>query len=198
MTLPAKPILQALGSIPSATFVETGSYHGSGIHIAIQSGFTKIISIEPVKEFFDICAEKFSSQIKNGSVELVLGSSEQKLGEVIGKIDTPIVYWLDGHYQGGESEAKNCPLADEVSAIIGRGVGASDVIMIDDIRLLKVSSAWRGHETDLASELGKLIISSPGHMGLFVRGHIAADVFLLVPRWLVGAHPSIFDRQLNQ
>ena len=129
-------------------------------------------------------------------MKLILGSSEENLLGAINEIDTPIVYWLDGHFAGAESDAKNCPMQDEVDSILSRGIASSDVVMIDDIRLLKESSAWKGHETDLESELGKLMLASPGHMGLFLRGLKAADVFVLVPRWMVGAHPHLFDRQL--
>ena len=196
MPLPAKRILDALATIPSATFVETGSYHGSGIHYSHQAGFTKVVSIEPVEEFYELCSKKFAEQITKGSIKLVLGSSEEKLSEVISQIDSPIVYWLDGHFQGADSSAKNCPLSDEVDSILSRGIFPSDVVMVDDIRLIREPGSWKGHDTNLETELGRLILAAPDHMGLFLKGLVEADIFTLIPRWFAGLHSDLFDRQL--
>ena len=182
MTLPKMEILEEFSSIPDVTFFETGTYTGTGINQAMKAGFSRVISLEPVEEFHQNCVKKFSERISNGTLRLVWGSSEDKFYDEIKSIKTPIVYWLDGHFQGGDSEAKNCPLQEEVAAILERGIRPNDVIMIDDVRLIKNQTSWKGHETDLCKELGKLSLNAPNHVSLFVTGHVESDVFILVPK----------------
>ena len=193
MTLPKMEILQELSAIPDVTFFETGTYTGTGVNQAIKAGFSRVISLEPVEEYHNNCLQKFSNRIDSGIVKLILGSSEEKLYDEIKHIKSPIVYWLDGHFQGGESDAKNCPFEDEVEAILKRGIFENDVIMVDDIRLIKDSTAWRGHDTDFFRELGKLCVKAPMHASLFVSGHVESDVFMLVPKSIAANSNHLFS-----
>ena len=76
-------ILEEFCSIPEVTFFETGTYTGTGINQATKAGFSRVISLEPVEEFYQNCVKKFSERITNGTVRLVWGSSEDKLYDEI-------------------------------------------------------------------------------------------------------------------
>ena len=74
-------------------FVETGSYTGGGIATALDAGFKRVLSIEIQPSYHQMCKKKFNERKE---VELILGDSALKLGEVIKGIDEPITFWLDG------------------------------------------------------------------------------------------------------
>lgn len=161
-------------------FIETGTYTGGGVSTGLRAGYEKVISIEAVSEFHLNCRKKFEKEIGDGRVELLLGDS----GTVIGQLspEGPAVYWLDAHFQGVEAEfdADNCPLDQELDAIIKRG-NPDDVVLIDDLRLLINPKAWRGHNVEIERSLGRLMRAFPDHVAFFVDGHIPRDVFALMP-----------------
>ena len=196
MARPDERIMEAFASIPSAVFVETGTSHGGGVKAALEVGFTRVVSIEPVTEYYEECFEKFRKKIKQKKVKLIHGASEDHLAAAISCIDSPIVYWLDGHLQSIDSDASHCPLAEEVKAILDKKIGDSDVVMVDDIRMLKRQRAWQGHQVNIRNVLGELVLAAPNHMSLFLRGYQQADVFVLMPRWLLSQYCHLFDRQV--
>jgi hypothetical protein len=118
------------------SFIETGSYLGDGIQLAIDSGFLNIYSIELGHHLHDICKKRFSKQ---SNVKLILGDSSDKLRELLNENpNTPFTYWLDGHYSEGITSRgkKDCPLKEELEAILSRGVNG-ELIYIDDMRYYK-------------------------------------------------------------
>jgi hypothetical protein len=117
-------------------FIETGSYLGDGIQLAINSGFSKIYSIELGPHLHEICKKRFENQ---SNVNLILGDSAEKLKELLEENpNTPFTYWLDGHYSAGITVRgkKDCPLNEELEAILSRGVNG-ELIYIDDMRYYK-------------------------------------------------------------
>lgn len=117
-------------------FIETGSFMGNGIQLAIESGFSKIFSIELSEELYKNCLKKFSN---NKNVNLILGDSSIKLKELLEQNpDIPFTYWLDGHYSEGVTAKgeKDCPLYEELKAILSRNVNG-ELIYIDDMRIYK-------------------------------------------------------------
>jgi HSP90 family molecular chaperone len=60
-------------------FIETGSYLGDGIQLAIDSGFSKIYSIELGPHLYEGCKRRFANQ---PNVNLILGDSSEKLKEL--------------------------------------------------------------------------------------------------------------------
>jgi len=196
MSRPNQRFLSAFASIPGAVFVETGTFRGGGVRAALRAGFETVISIEPADAHYRECCARFADQRRSGQVVLIHGPSEERLEGAIADIDRPIVYWLDGHFLGVETGAMNCPIPAEVDVILGRGIAADDVIMIDDVRLLKNNAAWRGHQTDAAREFGRLILAAPGHAALFLDGYTAADIFALAPRSFVSRYPALFGPEM--
>jgi hypothetical protein len=132
-------------------FIETGSYYGDGIQLALNSGFDKIYSIELSKDLYNHCVSRFSNF---GKVEILLGDSSIKLKEILEKNpNVPFTYWLDGHYSGGVTARgeKDCPLKEELECILSRDI-EGELIYIDDMR------HYRNHE-DIDLEYIKNLIN---------------------------------------
>lgn len=127
--------------------VETGTRYGDMIH-AMLPYFDRLISIELGEDLFETAQQRFAREPK---VELLLGDSAQKLPELLPTLSEPVLFWLDGHYSGGDTAKGNqaTPISEELSAILKRahddpqGVGRS-VILIDDARCF---GTWRGYPT---------------------------------------------------
>lgn len=117
-------------------FIETGSYIGNGIDLALYSGFNTIYSIELSQHYYDMCVEKFKN---NPNVNLIFGDSYYKLEELLDQHPyVPFTYWLDGHYSEGDTAhgVFSTPLIKELETILKRNV-YGELIYIDDMRYYK-------------------------------------------------------------
>jgi Nodulation protein Z (NodZ) len=200
MSRPDRRFFEIFSKIKNVTFLETGTYKGGGIEEAISCGFDRIISIEAVKSLYQECSNRFKEEITNGKVLLLHGDSKDKLPEAIRDITTPIVFWLDAHYQGIDADysVKNCPLDDEITYICEiREKNDLDVILIDDVRLLTKKTSWKGHDVVFEKIIGKLLLAYPNHTMFFINGFAKNDVLTLVPNRLalnvISIHNSIND-----
>lgn len=112
-------------------FIETGSYEGMGISAALDAGYKKIISIEISEFYLNLCKDKFKD---NPQVELILGDSSEILGDIINNIDDKMVFWLDGHYSGGDKPKGKylSPLLQELEFIKNHPI-KNHTILIDDV-----------------------------------------------------------------
>lgn len=122
-------------------FVETGTHHGDGVQIAINSGFEKVLSIECSKSFYDECVNRFKDDSR---VQLFHGDSSVDLEKMIKDIDERITFWLDAHYQWNDPQQLisehpghgKIPLVDELTQIKNHPV-KDHIIMIDDLPSLE-------------------------------------------------------------
>ena len=129
------------------TFVETGAYHGDGIHSLIQCGhFSAIHSIELMPKWVAHCKERFAA---HPNVHIHEGDSATVLEQMVQTNvlpNEPVLFYLDAHYSGGEtagdSTDNGCPVLRELQAIAKRNV-KGDIIFIDDMRLMGKGS-WSG------------------------------------------------------
>ena len=114
-------------------FIETGTYMGETTHNASLCGFSEVHTIELSSKYHEMAKIRFN---ENSKVKLHNGSSANILGNVIDNIDDKIIFWLDGHYSGGDTAAdtKYCPLEEELNWIKLHKRN-DHIIMIDDIRL---------------------------------------------------------------
>lgn len=120
--------------VKTDAFIETGSYIGDGIQLAINSGFKEIYSIELCPNLFQACKSRF---LANESVNMLHGDSSVVLKELLGRFpDRSFTFWLDGHYSGPHTArgSKDCPLMEELDAILSRSEKTSDLIYVDDMR----------------------------------------------------------------
>ena len=91
-------ILKEINPTPSDyVWFEMGALNGNGIQVALDAGYKKVISVEIVKHYYDICCERFKNEIEEGKVEVLLGDAE-KLIHVCKDIKERIVFFIDAHF----------------------------------------------------------------------------------------------------
>ncbi len=112
--------------------VETGTFRGDMI-AAMLGRFETIYSIELSEEFHRAACERFATQ---PHVRLVQGDSGEKLAEVVEQLDGPALFWLDGHYSGGNTAQAeiDTPIFGELATLFAQQP-LRHVILIDDARL---------------------------------------------------------------
>ncbi len=119
--------------------VETGTCHGDMV-AAMQKDFKKVISIELSEPFYREVCERFKG-VPN--VELIHGDSGKEIGAVVERLPGPTLFWLDGHYSGGDTALgeKITPINEELRAILAPG-RPNHVVLIDDARCFGGSSEY--------------------------------------------------------
>jgi len=112
-------------------FVETGTYYGDTV-AAIKDIYRSVISIEVDPALQQKACVRFSGDNK---VKIVLGDCAKKLPEILVTLQEPAVFWLDGHYSGGETGKGEIedPILVSLSQIAAHPV-KGHVIFIDDAR----------------------------------------------------------------
>ena len=171
------PIKFDLTKYLNPVFVETGTYKGYGIAAALESGFTKIYSIEVSQEFYDQSVQRFKSEIDQGIVEIILGDSLACLPQVINSIDQKITFWLDAHETLGYQGEKSCPLYEELEAIANHPI-KNHTILIDDLRLLS-QEGW-GESVAKDEVIEKLKQVNHNYSLSYENGKIENDVLVAI------------------
>ncbi|WP_295442891.1 class I SAM-dependent methyltransferase [uncultured Thiodictyon sp.] len=111
-------------------FVETGTYLGETTRWA-SAHFRQVFSIELSEALYRQAAINLSD-LQN--VTLMQGNSGTRLADALRLIQTPALFWLDGHYSFGVTagEQHECPVLSELRALAGRG---EDIVLIDDAHM---------------------------------------------------------------
>ncbi len=123
---------------PNAVLVETGTYLGGGVMEGLNSGFERVISFEIKKDLYDKCCEAFKYLIPLDRVTLIHGSSATELYKNIKDVNTPMTFWLDGHFSAGITgydKDNVSPLLKELEQIKQHYI-KTHTILIDDRRLM--------------------------------------------------------------
>ena len=109
--------------------IETGTYRGKMI-IAMRRKFDRITSIELDQTLADNARKLF---VNNTHITILQGNSANILSTVIQDIKHPVLFWLDGHYSGGETanDTKETPIMEELEVIFSHPV-SNHVVLIDD------------------------------------------------------------------
>lgn len=120
-------------------FIETGTCYGDMIE-AMKNEFESFYSIELSELFYRKSAIRFRS---NRNIHILQGDSGIILGEIMAKIDKPSLFWLDGHYSGGDTAKGECetPIYKELEHIFNGSV-LSHVILVDDARFFGTNPAY--------------------------------------------------------
>jgi len=115
----------------SGILIESGSYLGNGIELGLEY-YKQIHSIELSEHYYQHCRYRFSG---NDKVHLYLGDSGEKICDILNYINSPVTFWLDGHYSGGDTEKgiDSSPLIRELKCISQHHI-KNHIILIDDIR----------------------------------------------------------------
>lgn len=133
-------------------FVETGTYRGGAVELAIEAGFSDIRSVEIDLELFEHCRERFANDTR---VTLYWGDSLDRLPEMICDIDEPITFWLDAHNGNSSTSGKMyAPILKELELISHHPV-KDHVIIIDDVRLMG-STEWGVTKEDVIEAIHKI------------------------------------------
>ena len=113
-------------------FIETGTYLGEMVE-AMSNYMTGIFSIELSVDLFNKSRIKFA---QNKHITLLQGDSGNILPELLKRITTPCLFWLDGHYSGGITSkgSLETPIINELNAILSHKI-QTHMILIDDARL---------------------------------------------------------------
>lgn len=163
-----------------SVFIETGTFHGRGVAKALKAGYSKVISIEIFEPLYIENLNRFSKEIEQGRVQLVLGDSGYVIGKAVESIDEPILFWFDAHDQtmseAGVGDVK-CPIIKELNNIMDfRNLHkrSLDTLIIDDMRLITNKNV--GWNVDL-NEMYKTIWKyNPNFRLTREDGHIAHDI----------------------
>uniref|UniRef100_A0A6C0ID33 Methyltransferase n=1 Tax=viral metagenome TaxID=1070528 RepID=A0A6C0ID33_9ZZZZ len=112
-------------------FIETGTLNGTTI-FSLEPYFNKLYTIEISENYYNNTKNKY-----NGSkINFILGDSAIVFESLLPTIRDKCIFFLDGHYHGGDSgrSNKDCPLDEEITHI--NNLFTNDaIIIIDDFRL---------------------------------------------------------------
>lgn len=126
------------------TLVETGTYLGDMI-TAMRPYCTYIASIELNEPLYEQARQRFAH---DPAIHLYQGDSGMIMGEVIQKIDEPIVFWLDGHYSAGITSRGDLdtPILREIDHIADHPHAAHHILLIDDARCFDGTNDYPAEE----------------------------------------------------
>jgi hypothetical protein len=112
--------------------VETGTFGGEGA-VALRGIFGTVWSIELSKTLHEAAKVKHATE----GLEFIYGASQTVLPELLRGIGEPALFWLDGHWCGGDTagEDRECPILREIAAIDAWPYAGDSVLLIDDARL---------------------------------------------------------------
>ncbi|MFI5253326.1 MAG: hypothetical protein ACHQQQ_12950 [Bacteroidota bacterium] len=113
------------------TLLESGTYLGEMVD-AQRKYFQNIISIELSDDLYASAKNKFRAY---QHIEILHGDSGMLIQELSKNLNKPVLFWLDGHYSGGNTSKTDVetPILTELNAIL-KSIHPH-VILIDDARL---------------------------------------------------------------
>lgn len=152
--------------------VESGTFRGDTV-AALRGEFRTVHSIELASKFHELAQRRFAGV---ANVTLHLGDSGKVLAGLVGQLDAPTLFWLDGHYSGGDTAQgeSNCPVRQELEAIFG-GMQQPFAVLIDDAR------CFRGPRTadyPPVEEIEAFVAARRPDMGI----EVAMDCIRIAPR----------------
>lgn len=130
--------------------IETGTLFGDMVE-AMKNHFKQIYSIEISPELAQRAQRRFAN---DGHVHIIQNDSALALKDLVPKLNQPALFWLDGHYSGGNTGKgdKNTPIMEELTTIFSSDL--AHTVLIDDARCFGTEKDY----PDL-NELGRFIKS---------------------------------------
>jgi len=121
------------------TLIETGTFLGDMVY-AMRSMFQTIYSIELSVDLVKKAKRRFRSY---PHIQILAGDSGKILPQILAKVRTPCLFWLDGHYSGGITAMgeTECPIINELTSILEHNT-SSHIILIDDARCFDGTSGY--------------------------------------------------------
>jgi hypothetical protein len=163
-------------------FIETGSYRGDGIQLALDAGYEKIISIDNDPTAIEFCISRFDLQENkpSGKIYIHHGDSAECLSEILGCFNEPITFWLDSHWQmlDGTNPGKNpFPLKQELKQIEKTG-RVDHVILIDDLIYMTDTRLTKYCEDELDSDLKSI---NPAYNFHYCANPVIRNLLIVYP-----------------
>lgn len=115
-----------------AQFIETGTHVGDTLAFMAQQKGIHATSIELDEGYYLAAKQRFVSY---PNVTILQGDSGKLLPKLVYQLRAPALFWLDGHYSGGDTgkAESDTPVSAELDAILTSPV-IGHVILIDDAR----------------------------------------------------------------
>jgi hypothetical protein len=112
-------------------FVETGTYLGWTTN-AIASFGVEVDTIELAELHYNRAITHFGD---NPKIRCFFGDSTTVLPQILSNLHEPAVFWLDGHFSGGDTAmgATATPVAEELEALAAHPI-KGHIVLVDDIR----------------------------------------------------------------
>lgn len=132
-------LLAEARAVSAETFVETGTFLGDTTW-HFRDKFKSVHTLEVQPKLAAVARERFQN---TPSITLHEGDSALLLPGICDGIKTPCLFYLDGHYSGGDTGMgeKECPVFEEMAAIFNRTKPAFRIV-IDDARLFGTHQAY--------------------------------------------------------
>ena len=150
-------------------FIETGTFKGDTLE-DMASHVKRAVSIELAAEFHARAKKRFASR---QHVEVLHGDSGQVLPPLVADLTEPALFWLDGHYSGGDTAHGEdaSPISRELDAILASPV-PGHVILIDDVHEFTGAGGY--------PPIGRLLTTLANEPRFACR--IEANILILEPR----------------
>lgn len=125
-----KMIRDALQQYQPRIMVETGTLLGDMVE-AMKHRFERIYSIEISPELARRAQQRFAN---DRHVTIIENDSAIALRDLVPQLEEPALFWLDGHYSGGDTGkgAKETPIMEELETIFSSAI--PHVVLVDDAR----------------------------------------------------------------
>lgn len=113
-------------------FIETGTHLGDTLAEVSHDASIQATSVELDKSYFSAAKQRFASY---PNVTLLQGDSGVVMPEIVEQLNSPALFWLDGHYSGGNTGKGDLetPVSVELEAVLQSSI-KGHVILIDDAR----------------------------------------------------------------
>lgn len=156
---------QAFQKSKSKKFIELGVLTGSGMQMALDAGFQKVIGIELSK---DLCIRSRNRFYGNGNVIIIEGDVEIELGPLLKKEGDNCAMMIDAHYSGeGTAEGLHGDPIWQVLDIIEKSSTKDHILLIDDMRSYD--------KEGMQSRLSRI---NHKYKYKYLDGHVKEDVLL--------------------
>jgi len=161
-----------------STFVESGTFYGNTTATAAAI-FDEVFSIELFPDFYNQALKRFRNY---NNVVIKLGDSGEIINKLLPLINKRILFYLDGHYNGGATGKgeKNTPILEELAAIRNSGK-VDSLILIDDLCDFqksaypeKIKNTCFENYPDLEELIGEILKINPDYQICFLGNALLA------------------------
>lgn len=159
------------------TFIESGTYIGDAVHLALDCGFKKIISVEISENHAVWAKNRF---LNNKNVFIIHGDSFTNFPLICKNLITPSIFWLDGHYDkfADTMGVVKCPLLKELESIKLSNI-KSHIILIDDVRVFNnVNETDWGEDLKIENVIDKIKQINDSYLISYEDGWVENDILI--------------------